>query len=179
MREQYRQQLTLLETPLKRIKLKFFGNSGVGKSRLIQALQGQAIQKQAANFHPSQTINSFMDKFSINRRFSDNILNDFLNSDLSSEFAKRSSDLNHHRRNDENNELTGISISSRSAKKDLLFSTPKGFSGFESDIYKYLQPVNSSYTTGIDVQNIMIPSKVKHIIHICYFCMRSLLRFKF
>lgn len=52
------EQLCSLEMPLRRIKLKIFGHSGVGKTRLICSLQSGSV------------IGSIID--AVQRRFSDN-----------------------------------------------------------------------------------------------------------
>jgi hypothetical protein len=58
-RDQCIEQLCLLDTPLRRIKLKLFGHSGVGKTRLVQSLQSSSM------------IGSLID--AVSRRFSDNL----------------------------------------------------------------------------------------------------------
>uniref|UniRef100_A0A914H7B7 Non-specific serine/threonine protein kinase n=1 Tax=Globodera rostochiensis TaxID=31243 RepID=A0A914H7B7_GLORO len=54
-------QLSTMEGPLRRIKLKVFGHPGAGKTRLVQALQRSS----------ASSLNSLME--SVSRRFSDNL----------------------------------------------------------------------------------------------------------
>lgn len=60
-RTKFVEQLVAMECPLKRIKLKVFGHSGAGKSRLVQALQRPS----------ASSLNSLVE--SVSRRFSDNL----------------------------------------------------------------------------------------------------------
>lgn len=77
-RDQCIEQLCILETPLRRIKLKLFGHSEVGKSRLVQSLQSSGV------------IGSLID--AVSRRFSDNLTT----SNSAAEKAKRMSDEGIH-----------------------------------------------------------------------------------
>lgn len=79
-----------LNTPLKRIKLKLFGHSNVGKSTLVHALQQTFLPNFNYNGSASminsssvaiKPINSIVD--AVSRRLSDNLLMNSNNSNIS------------------------------------------------------------------------------------------------
>uniref|UniRef100_A0A915D1I2 Non-specific serine/threonine protein kinase n=1 Tax=Ditylenchus dipsaci TaxID=166011 RepID=A0A915D1I2_9BILA len=130
-RQQFIKQLYPIDGTLPRIKLKLFGHSEVGKSRLVQSLQSSQSMS---------SLNSIMD--AVSRRFSDNLLSH--HSNHSSQQQQRMSDEGIH--------------SCASSSSDSTSTPSKQETDSKNWPINYQQPLHSNYTHGIDVQNVVFPS---------------------
>ncbi|KAI1718149.1 protein kinase domain-containing protein [Ditylenchus destructor] len=129
-RQQFIKQLYPIDAPLPRIKLKLFGHSEVGKSKLVQALQ-------TSPSHSS--LNSIMD--AVSRRFSDNM-----------HLAQSSSAQSIGHQSQVYSQDEGID-SSGSSSSDMVSRVE----GRKTWPINYQRPTHTSYTHGIDVQNVVFP----------------------
>ncbi|KAI1731383.1 protein kinase domain-containing protein [Ditylenchus destructor] len=130
-RQQFIKQLYPIDAPLPRIKLKLFGHSEVGKSKLVQALQ-------TSPSHSS--LNSIMD--AVSRRFSDNM-----------HLAQSSSAQSIGHQSQVYSQDEGID-SSGSSSSDMVSRVE----GRKTWPINYQRPTHTSYTHGIDVQNVVFPA---------------------
>ncbi|KAI6226040.1 CAMK/DAPK/DAPK protein kinase, variant [Aphelenchoides besseyi] len=129
VRESAMAELCPQDAPLRRIKLKLFGHSEVGKSRLVQSLQSGVMNKFTASLE------------AVSRRFSDNLGTGTGTTSVSASSASLGDKSN--RLSDEGIASCASSISSESDKRAWASNGRR--------------PAHPNYTHGIDVQNANFP----------------------